>query len=295
MLKDKKWYLVLGVTGALVLLLGGVGIAYAQQPQPSSEGGPFLGRERFPGGGTFMGGGLGRVMPQAPMRGGPFRVDTGHGGPFGGLIRVTADITGLSEVEVITALEDGQTIAEIADSHDVNPQEIVDAAIAEAESRLQEAVDNGRLTEEQMDEMLAHLAEELPGRLEQSWEPGSRMGAIFEQFGEGFWTAYDGVAEVLGLEPEALFTELHGGRTIAEIAEERDVEMEEIRDALEAARIEARRQAIEQAVENGRLSQEQADWMIEGLEKGFTPAGRGIGRGRGRVPGNGSCGRGPGW
>jgi hypothetical protein len=32
-------------------------------------------------------------------------------------------------------------------------------------------------------------------------------------------------------------------------------------------------QAIDQAVEDGSLSQEQADWMLEGLEQGFFPRG----------------------
>jgi len=50
---------------------------------------------------------------------------------------------------------------------------------------------------------------------------------------------------------------------------------------MNAARGEAMEQAIDQAVEDGSLSQEQADWMLEGLEKGFTPMDRGLGRGRG--------------
>jgi hypothetical protein len=61
---------------------------------------------------------------------------------------------------------------------------------------------------------------------------------------------------------------------------------------MKAARGEAMRQAIEQAVEDGAMSREQADWMLEGLEKGFTPGGRGFGPGfggRGRGWGGGSC------
>jgi hypothetical protein len=40
-------------------------------------------------------------------------------------------------------------------------------------------------------------------------------------------------------------------------------------------------QAIEQAVEDGRLSQEQADWLLKGLEQGLFPMGRGFGHGWG--------------
>jgi hypothetical protein len=291
MLRNKKWYIVLGVAGALVLLLGGVGIAYAQRPRPASEGELFLGGGLSRDAGPFGGQTLGRAIPQAALHRGLFR----GSGPLWALVGVTADVTGLSEEDVVTALKDGQPIAAIAESQDVDPQEIVDAAVAQAEARLQEAVDNGRLTEEQMDRILERLAEELPERLEEPWEPGGPAGGVLGRFGEGFWTAYDAVAEVLGLEPEALFTELHDGKTMVEIAQEQDVEMEEVREALEEAGIEARKKAIERAVEDGRLTQERADWMIEGLEEGFVPGRRGIGRGRGFRLGNKGCGRGRGW
>ncbi len=51
-----------------------------------------------------------------------------------------------------------------------------------------------------------------------------------------------------------------------------------------AARAEGMKEAIEQAVEEGYLTQEQADWMLEGLEKGFMPGRGGFGRGmKGRL------------
>jgi uncharacterized membrane protein len=97
----------------------------------------------------------------------------------------------------------------------------------------------------------------------------------------GQWTMFDTAAEALGLTPQELFTELHAGKSLDEVAEEEGVDMEAVQDAMNAARGEAMRQAIEQAVEDGKMTQEQADWMLEGLEKGFTPMGRGFGRPRG--------------
>jgi hypothetical protein len=41
------------------------------------------------------------------------------------------------------------------------------------------------------------------------------------------------------------------------------------------------RDAIEQALEDGNITQEQADWLLEGLEQGFFPMGRGFGFGHG--------------
>ncbi len=284
MLKNKKWLIALGAAGALVLLLGGVGIAYAQRPQPPTDGQSFFGGGRFGG----------RALHGQPFNG-PMEGHDPFQGGHQGLVKITAEVTGLSEDEVIAALEDGQTLAEIAEGAGVEPQEIVDAAIAEAESRLQEAVDEGRLTEERMDEMLERLAEELPERLEEPWQPGGPMGGGFGPFGEGFWTTYDEVTEALGLTPDELFSELHDGKTLAEIAEEQGVEMEVVREAMEAARGELMEEAIAQAVENGRMTQEKADWLLEGLEQGFLPGGRGFGGGHGGRPGRGGRGSGMGW
>jgi hypothetical protein len=121
---------------------------------------------------------------------------------------------------------------------------------------------------------------------------GRGGGRGFDGFGRGMlggfggeWTTFDTVADTLGLTPVELFTELHGGKTLEEVAEAQGVEMEAIQDALQAAHEAAMRQRIEQAVEDGTMSQEQADWMLEGLENGYGPMGRGFGHDRGgRLP-----------
>jgi uncharacterized membrane protein len=130
------------------------------------------------------------------------------------------------------------------------------------------------------------------------WHGGGRGGfggrgmGGFGWTGGSPWTMFDTAAETLGLIPEELFAELRAGKSLAEIAEEQGVEVEEVYDAASAARAEAIPEAIEQAVEDGTLTQEQADWMLEGLEQGFFPGGRGFGSGRGRGGGyypDGEC------
>jgi len=97
----------------------------------------------------------------------------------------------------------------------------------------------------------------------------------------GQWTVFDAAAEALGLTPEELFAELHGGKSLDEVAEARGVDIEAVQEATKTARTEAMRQSIEQAVEDGNMTQEQADWMLEGLEQGYGPMGRSFGRGCG--------------
>ena len=136
-------------------------------------------------------------------------------------------------------------------------------------------------------------AEDAPGHSIWGWGRG-----LFDFGHGGEWTMFDTAAEALGLTPEELFSELHAGKSVEEVAEDRGVDMETVQDALSAARDEARQDAIKQAVEDGKMSQEQADWLLEGLEQGYMH-GRGFGRGFGhgeRGPGmrgdSGPVGRG---
>lgn len=124
----------------------------------------------------------------------------------------------------------------------------------------------------------------------------------FDRGGE--CTTFDTAADVLGLTPEELFSEMHAGKTLEEVAEEQGVDLDALEEALNASRAEAMRNAIEQAVEDGEMSREQADWLLEGLEKGYMPGpgfDHGFGHGRrgpamrGRFSGSASGGIGPRW
>jgi hypothetical protein len=125
------------------------------------------------------------------------------------------------------------------------------------------------------------LAQEPTPPIPFGWHGGGRGWGGFAWAGGGPWKMFDTAAEALGMTPEELFAELRAGKSPAEIAEERGVEIETVYDAVSAARSEVMQQAIEQAVEDGRLSQEQADWLLKGLEQGLFPMGRGFGHGWG--------------
>ncbi|MCI0556259.1 MAG: hypothetical protein L0287_35395 [Anaerolineae bacterium] len=79
----------------------------------------------------------------------------------------------------------------------------------------------------------------------------------------------EAAAEVLGMTVDELTTALQSGRTLAELATEAGVELQDVRDAIQEVREAALRERIAQAVADGTMSQEKADWLLEGLDKGF--------------------------
>lgn len=95
--------------------------------------------------------------------------------------------------------------------------------------------------------------------------------------------ALEVVADVLDMSTDDLSAALEEGQTLQDLADEAGVDVQEIKDALEALREERMRERIAQAVEDGTMTQEKADWLLEGLDKGFLD-GPGFGFGRGGHP-----------
>ena len=95
--------------------------------------------------------------------------------------------------------------------------------------------------------------------------------------------ALETVADVLGMSADELSAALDEGQKLTDLADEAGVEMQEIFDALKEAREEAMRERIAQALEDGSMTQEKADWLLEGLDKGFLDGPK-FGRGRFRDP-----------
>lgn len=76
-------------------------------------------------------------------------------------------------------------------------------------------------------------------------------------------------AEVLNMTADELSTALQAGTTLEQLAEEAGVDLQDVRDAIQAVRETELRARLEQAVTDGSMTQEKADWLLEGLDKGF--------------------------
>jgi hypothetical protein len=82
----------------------------------------------------------------------------GRAGLFlGASLDVAAEALGITEDELHDALRDGQTIAEVASAQGVEVQAVIDALVAEATTRIDAAVADGDLTEEEATERKADL------------------------------------------------------------------------------------------------------------------------------------------
>lgn len=138
-----------------------------------------------------------------------------------------------------------------------------DAAIEQAhEQVLGEAVTEGWLTEDQAEQMRERHAEGIgPRGMDKSFF-GSRMGFM----GRGGNSFLAVAADELGMTASELMEELGNGKSIAEIAQEKGVDTQAIVDAHQAKLAET----LAGAVEDGRITQKQADWMLEQSQERIT-------------------------
>lgn len=77
----------------------------------------------------------------------------------GSLIAVAADKLGMNVDELKTQLKDGKTVADLAKEKGVDLQTIVDAFMAARQETLNQAVTDGKMTQEQADKMLENMRE----------------------------------------------------------------------------------------------------------------------------------------
>lgn len=107
--------------------------------------------------------------------------------------------------------------------------------------------------------------------------------------------ALEAAAKVLGMTADEVSAALKEGKTLQDLATEAGVDIEDVHEAIQAVREAEMRERIAQAVEDGTITQENADWLLEGLDKGFIGKG-GFGPGFGGPhggPGKGPMGQPP--
>jgi polyhydroxyalkanoate synthesis regulator phasin len=116
---------------------------------------------------------------------------------------------------------------------------------------IDEAVAAGNLTQEQAD----RLKNLQPGQIKDRLANGA--GAIVR----GVHDVFGAAADVLGLTNQQLMQELRNGKSLAQIGQEKNVS----RDQLRAAILSESRVQLDEAVSGGKLTQQQADTIYNGL------------------------------
>lgn len=236
------------VTGGLIVgsVLAPIGLASAQDSASSSDAIMVEHRDGEPG--------------------------PGHRG-LGDRGAVLEELLGLSRSELRAAFEEGQTLADIAEANGVSTDELVAALVGEAESRIDEAVADGRLDATEAEERLADVSARIAERV--NGGPGTFEG----HRGQRVAIARD-VLDELGISVDDLKVGRERGQTLVETAAEAGVS----EDALVTALVDAAEADLDERVAGGILDEDRAAEMRDLLTERITervnaePGERGPGR-----------------
>jgi hypothetical protein len=108
-------------------------------------------------------------VTQATEKGNDMR---GHGERRLGDMDAAASYLGLPESDVTTALDRGETLAEIAERGEESVDALVDALVEAAKEEIAAAVAAGRLTDSQRDAMLCGLGARITALVNGKWPNG---------------------------------------------------------------------------------------------------------------------------
>ncbi len=156
----KSWWKIGTLAAALAVigLLAFGTAAFAQGPTPSDT--------PQPGYGYGMGFGMGRMG--------------GIGGPQNSLVAVAGKVLNMSQTDLVAALNNGKTIADVAKEKGISTDKIVGEFLANRSTSLKTLVDAKRITQAQADSWLATMKTNVTAQLTAKFTPrGYGMGAGF--------------------------------------------------------------------------------------------------------------------
>lgn len=162
-------------------------------------------------------------------------------------------------------------LQKFADKLGVTVEKLKEAFSGAYQDTLNQAVSDGNLTQDQATQMQSQMQE----RLDQGGFPGwagpkefggrGRDGMLGETGFRMGGLDLESVAKALGMTEDELKIELQAGKTVADVAKEKNVDLATVK----ASVLADLKTNLDQAVADGKLTQDQADTLYTRLEQNF--------------------------
>ncbi|MCC6801328.1 MAG: hypothetical protein IT319_00485 [Anaerolineae bacterium] len=191
---------------------------------------------------------------------------------LGDLAQIVADDLGIERAELVQQLRE-QTLEEVITAMGGDIDQITADVTAALTERVNQAVADGKLAQERADAILASLDDvvqralsgELRGVLRDSigrLGRGDRLPLVQRPFLNDTRPLINAASDAIGLTGQEIAQALRDGKTLSEVITENGGSP----DAIVASAIALVKETLDPAVANGRLTQEQEDAMLSGLE-----------------------------
>ncbi len=170
------------------------------------------------------------------------------------IFAAAAGVFGMTEAELLTELQSGKSIKQVAEAKNVDLDKVTEAMTAAMKAHLDEEVKSGKHTQEEADAKLVLFKARLTDMVNNVGGP--HKGGHGGKRGHGpakFATA--NLASVLKLTEAELRTELQSGKSLKTIADEQNVDIDDVKKVL----TDDFKAHLDEEVASGKHTQEEAD------------------------------------
>jgi polyhydroxyalkanoate synthesis regulator phasin len=179
--------------------------------------------------------------------------------PLRQVVETVANEIGISARELAQQVRGGSTVADVIAANGGDVAAVTAAAVAEATEQINQAVADGRITQERADFMLQNVEEWVTAAINGDLPRGGR-------FGDRERVVLDAITEATGLAPQQIAQQVRDGATLAEIISANGGDVDAIIDLA----VQTATERINQAVANGRITQDEANELLTNLDSTIT-------------------------
>ncbi|WP_029422104.1 LysM peptidoglycan-binding domain-containing protein [Alicyclobacillus macrosporangiidus] len=179
-------------------------------------------------------------------------------GPMPQLAEV-ANILGIDQTTLKSDLQSGQTLAQIANSKGISEQTLISDLESALKQKLDQAVQNGKLTSQQEQQMLQKFESNAQKFVE------SKFAAPLPK-GPGGFGDLNQIAQILGVDKQTLLQDLKNGQSIAQVAESKGISV----DSLVSQLVSNAKSKLDQAVQRGKLTAGKEQQILDNLQQRLT-------------------------
>lgn len=187
------------------------------------------------------------------------------------ILRKVSQVLDMEPNELLPQLKEGRTIAQIAEERGISVSTVVDELLVPVKERLDKAVVDGKLSQEQAEQGLSK-AEARITEMVQNATPQDivrhRAGKLISQDKRAGRTKVllNQVCQIVNLDSEEMLAQLKEGKKIVEIAQEQGVSRDELLQAL----TDRAQERLDKAVSEGKLDGDKAVEMMPKIEEGLA-------------------------
>jgi uncharacterized protein (DUF433 family) len=178
-------------------------------------------------------------------------------------VKIAATTIGVEPKELGQEIKAGKSVADVAKSHNVDPQKVIDAIDAAADKKVDEAVTAGKIDAARAATIKAKVPTRVTKLVNGELKGKGKAVAKAELRRHARRGGVKLAASTIGIDTKTLVDAVKGGQTVADVAKSHNVDPQKVIDAVTTAA----NTRIDTAVTNGKIDADRAAKLKDRLDQ----------------------------